>query len=206
MGAFAPWRMRQLTDFELCIHPVFTSQSLTCCEPKSRSRQQSGEFMGQHRAFGQDLEALSVAVIDNRSPMLSMMRGMLAAIGTGRIETYENPFQALEAMVDSVPDLVLAAAAMQPLTGQALVRSMRHSSSGACAFIPAMVMSSNANPAIVESSLRAGAHYVVAGIEDRLLLSIQRPIYMQASFASLAASITPDEPADTTPLVQKARV
>jgi len=238
MGTFAPWRMRQLTDFELCIHPVFTSQSLTCCEPQSRSRQQSAEFMGQHRAFGQDLEALSVAVIDNRSPMLSMMRGMLAAIGTGRIETYENPFQALEAMVDSVPDLVLAAAAMQPLTGQALVRSMRHSSSGACAFIPAMVMSSNANPAIVESSLRAGAHqvlvlptsastlyrridwllnddrpfelkgehYVVAGIEERLLLSIQRPIYMQASFASLAASITPDEPADTTPLVQKARV
>ena len=193
--------------------------------------------MGQHRAFGQDLEALSVAVIDNRPPMLSMMRAMLAAIGTGRIETYENPSEALDAMRETVPDLVLAAAAMQPLTGQALVKSMRHMSSGALSFIPAMVMSSNAKPAIVESALRAGAHqvlvlptsastlyrridwllnddrpferkgehYVVAGIEERLSLSVQRPVYMQASFASLATSVTPDEPVDTTPLVQKSR-
>ena len=194
--------------------------------------------MGQHRAFGRNLEALSVAVIDNRPPMLSMMRAMLAAIGTGRIETYENPSEALDAMRETVPDLVLAAAAMQPLTCQALVKSMRHMSSGALSFIPAMVMSSNAKPTIVESALRAGAHqvlvlptsastlyrrldwllnddrpfelkgehYLVAGIEERLSLSFQRPIYMPTAFASLAASLSPDEPGETTPLVQKARV
>jgi hypothetical protein len=52
---------------------------------------------------------------------------------------------------------------------------------------------------------RKGEHYVVAGIEERLSLSVQRPIYMQASFAPLAASVIPDEPADTTPRVQKSR-
>ena len=193
--------------------------------------------MGQHRAFGRDLETLSVAVIDNRCPMLSVMRAMLAAIGTGRIDTYENPSAALLAMGGTIPDLVLAAASMQPLTGPALVRSMRHKSSGALRFVPAMVMSAHAKPAIVESALRAGAHqvlvlptsastlyrrldwllnddrpfelkgehYVVAGVEERLSLSVQRPIYMPTSCASLAASITPDEPGDTTPLVQKAR-
>ena len=36
---------------------------------------------------------LSVAVIDNRRPMLSVMRAMLAAIGIGRIETYESPIR-----------------------------------------------------------------------------------------------------------------
>ncbi len=193
--------------------------------------------MGQHRAFGRDLETLSVALIDNRSPMLSVMRAMLAAIGTGRIDTYESPSEALKAMRETVPDLVLAAASMQPLTGSALVRSMRHESSGALCFIPAMVMSANAKPAIVESALRAGAHqvlvlptsastlyrrldwllnddrpfelkgehYVVAGIEERLSLSFQRPIYMPTSFEPLAADLTPDEPGHTTPLVQKAR-
>ena len=110
--------------------------------------------------------------------------------------------------------------------------------SGALCFIPAMVMSANAKPAIVESALRAGAHqvlvlptsastlyrrldwllnddrpfelkgehYVVAGIEERLSLCFQRPIYMPTSFDPLAASLTPDEPGHTTPLVQKARV
>jgi DNA-binding NtrC family response regulator len=78
--------------------------------------------MLHHRAFGRDLDTLVVAVIDNRRPLLSLMRAMLAAIGTGRIETYESPTEAIDAMARTVPDLVIAAASMQPLTGPALVR------------------------------------------------------------------------------------
>jgi CheY-like chemotaxis protein len=195
--------------------------------------------MGQHRAFGKDLETLSVAVIDNRPPMLQVMRAMLAAIGIGRIDTYDNPVRALEAMSQTPPDLVLAAASMQPLTGSALVRSMRYVGSGPLCFTPAMVMSGNAKPVVVESALRAGAHqvlvlptsanalyrrldwllnddrpfelkgehYVVSGLEDRLALSMQRPIYMPTSFGSLAATLSPDDrPHEITPLVQKARI
>ncbi|MGE5261040.1 MAG: response regulator [Actinomycetota bacterium] len=194
--------------------------------------------MGQHRAFGKDLEALSVAVIDSREPMLQVMRAMLAAIGTGSIETYESPVEALEAIRKTPPDLVLAASAMQPLTGPALVRSMRYVGSGPLCFIPAMVMSANAKPVIIESALRAGAHqvlvlptsantlyrrldwllnddrpfelkgehYVVSGMEDRLALSVQRPIYMPTSFTTLAPTLSLDEPRETTPLMQKARI
>jgi CheY-like chemotaxis protein len=194
--------------------------------------------MGQHRAFGKELETLSVAVVDNRAPMLQVMRAMLAAIGTGRIDTYESPVEALEAMRETPPDLVLAAAAMQPLTGPAVVRAMRYVGAGSLCFIPAMVMSTSAKPAIVESALRAGAHqvlvlptsastlyrrldwllnddrpfeligehYLVAGIEERLALSVQRPIYMPTAYTSLAATLSPDEPHETTPLVQKVRI
>jgi two-component system chemotaxis response regulator CheY len=195
--------------------------------------------MGLHRAFGKDLETLSVAVIDNRQPMLQVMRAMLAAIGTGRIDTYESPVKALEAMSETPPDLVLVASPMQPLTGPALVRSMRYAGSGPLCFIPAMVMSANAKPVIVESALRAGAHqvlvlptsanalyrrldwllnddrpfelkgehYVVSGLEDRLAITMQRPIFMPTSVGSLAATMSPDEETrETTPLVQKARL
>ena len=72
-----------------------------------------------HRAYGRDLDTLVVTVIDNRRPMLSLMRGMLAAIGIGRIETYESPIDAFDAMSRAVPDLVIAASSMQPLTGAA---------------------------------------------------------------------------------------
>lgn len=166
--------------------------------------------MLHHRAFGRDLDALVVAVVDNRPPMLAIMRAMLAAIGIGRIETYESPTEAIDAMVRDVPDLVLAASPMQPIAGPALVRSMRHASAAPLCFVPAMITSTHAKPNLVEEALRAGAHqvlvlptsastlyrrldwllnddrpfelhgehYVVAGMEERLSLSFQRPAYV----------------------------
>ncbi|MGH6737303.1 MAG: response regulator [Methyloceanibacter sp.] len=115
----------------------------------------------QHRAFGRDLEQIVVSVVDNRRPMLAMMRAMLAAIGVGRIDTHESPAEAFEAMTRGAPDLVIAAAAMQPISGPDLVRSMRHRDAGPLSFIPAMVMSAHAKPGLIEEALRAGAHQVL---------------------------------------------
>jgi DNA-binding NarL/FixJ family response regulator len=165
--------------------------------------------MLHHRAFGRHLDTLTIPVIDNRRPILSLMRAMLAAIGTGRIETYESPTEAIDAMAKDVPDIVIAAAGMQPVTGPALLKSMRRASAGPLSLVPAMIMSVRAGPALVEQSLRAGAHqvlvlpttastlyrrldwlinddrpfklsgkqYVLAGMEERLSLSFQRPVY-----------------------------
>ena len=195
--------------------------------------------MLHHRAFGRDLDTLVVAVIDNRRPILSLMRAMLAAIGTGRIETYESPTEALDAMAAAIPDVVIAGAVMQPMTGPRLVRAMRRSDTGPLALVPAMIMSVRAKPALVEEALRAGAHqvlvlpttastlyrrlawlmqddrpfelrgehYVVAGMEERLSLSIQRPVYVPTQPALGLAPITRDEEgAATLDIAKKARV
>ncbi len=195
--------------------------------------------MLHHRAFGRDLDTLVVAVIDNRRPILSLMRAMLAAIGTGRIETYESPTEAVDAMAKSVPDLVIAAAAMQPLTGAQLVRAMRQSTAGPLALVPAMIMSVRAKPALVEEALRAGAHqvlvlpttastlyrrlawliqddrpfelrgqhYVVAGMEERLSLSIQSPVYIPTEPSLGLPSLARDEEgAPTLDIAKKTRV
>lgn len=114
-----------------------------------------------HRALGRDLEQLVISVVDNRRPMLSMMRAMLAAIGTGRIQTHESPAEAFEAMAKDTPDLVIAAADMGPVTGPELISSMRHADAGPLCFVPAMVMSAHAKPSLVEKALRAGAHQVL---------------------------------------------
>jgi len=194
--------------------------------------------MPHHRAFGRDFDTLVVAVVDNRRPILSLMRAMLAAIGTGRIETYESPTEAIDAMAKTPPDLVIAAASMQPLTGPALVRVMRRANTGPLALVPAMIMSVRAKPALVEEALRAGAHqvlvlpttastlyrrlawlihddrpfelkgehYVVAGMEQRLSLSIPRPVYVPAAPGLPLPVFTPDEDAATTlDIARKAR-
>src|SRR6185312_7513870 len=143
----------------VCLRAVHYARSDSGCRADERPWVRSS--MLYHRAYGRDLDTLVVAVIDNRRPMLSLMRGMLAAIGIGRIETYESPIDAFDAMSRAVPDLVIAASSMQPLSGAALVKVMRHALSGPLSLVPAMIMSTRARPALVEESLRAGAHQVL---------------------------------------------
>jgi CheY-like chemotaxis protein len=162
-----------------------------------------------HRALGRDLATLAVAVVDNRRSMLLVMRAMLAAIGAGRIDTYESPAEAIDALARTTPDLLIAADLMQPLTGPAFVRTMRRERSGPLALVPAIIMSAHGRPGLVADALRAGAHqvlvlptaastlarrlhwllnddrpfelrYVVAGIEERLSLNLHRPAYTPA--------------------------
>jgi CheY-like chemotaxis protein len=158
-----------------------------------------------HRALGRDLHKLVIAVVDNRRPMLLVMRAMLAAIGAGRIHTYQSPTGAIGTMQTAIPDLVIAADVMQPLNGPALVRSMRRPSSGELALVPVIIITAHAKPALVAEALRSGAHqvlalptsaltrrldwllnddrpfelkgdhYVVSGIEERLAVNFQRP-------------------------------
>ncbi len=117
--------------------------------------------MPHHRALGRDIDKLAIAVVDNRRPMLAVMRAMLAAIGTGRVETYESPIEALDRMARDLPDLVIVAAPLEPLTGPAMVRAMRRTSSGPLALVPAMIMATNVKPQLVEEALKAGAHQVL---------------------------------------------
>jgi DNA-binding NarL/FixJ family response regulator len=117
--------------------------------------------MLRHRAFGRHLDTLTVAVVDNRRPILSLMRAMLAAIGTGRIDIYASPTEALDAMAKTAPDIVIAGASMQPISGPALVMSLRRAESGPLSLVPAMIMSVHATPALIEAALKAGAHQVL---------------------------------------------
>lgn len=150
------WQRRPA--FTLCLPP---RQYFDVCPWSLRETGIELGSMLHHRALGLDLEQLTVSVVDNRRPMLAMMRAMLAAIGTGVIRSYESPAEAFDAMAQDVPDLVIAAAAMEPVTGPGLIRSMRHVDAGPLTRVPAFVMSPHARPGLVEEALRAGAHQVV---------------------------------------------
>jgi PleD family two-component response regulator len=194
--------------------------------------------MLHHRAFGRHLDTLAIVVIDNRQPILSLMRAMLAAIGAGRIDTFESPIEALNAIREIPPDVVIASACMQPLAGADLVKAMRRVSSGPLSLVPAMVMSVRANPEMVEQALRAGAHqmlvlpttastlyrrldwlinddrpfelkgdhYVLAGMEERLSLSFQRPVYVPAEPVLPSLSEPDDDAEPGRDLFKRARV
>jgi two-component system chemotaxis response regulator CheY len=113
------------------------------------------------RALGRELDTLVIAVVDNRRPLLAAMRAMLAAIGVGRITTFDNPSEALEAMQDDVPDIIFAAEEMGPLSGCDLVRQIRRAEATPLCFVPALVTSTGAKPSLVDDALMAGAHQVL---------------------------------------------
>jgi DNA-binding NarL/FixJ family response regulator len=141
--------------------------------------------------------------------MLSALRAMLAAIGVGRIETFQHPAEALASMRHAVPDIVFAADELRPLSGCDLVRKIRADADPLC-LVPAVITSTHSKPNLVDDALIAGAHqvlvlptsastlcrrldwllnddrpyeivdghYVVAGLNERLELSRQRPSYV----------------------------
>jgi two-component system chemotaxis response regulator CheY len=113
-----------------------------------------------HRALGRDLELLVVSVVDNRRPMLSALRAMLAAIGVGRIETFEHPAEALDSMRRDVPDIVFAADELRPLSGCDLVRQIRAEAEPLC-LVPALITTTHAKPNLVDDALIAGAHQLL---------------------------------------------
>lgn len=114
-----------------------------------------------HRALGRDLDTLVVAIVDDKRPMLAAMRAMLAAIGAGRIATFDNPIEALEVMQHDVPDIVFAADELRPLSGCDLVRQIRRAEAEPLCFVPALVTSTGTKPGLVEEALMAGAHQVL---------------------------------------------
>jgi len=113
-----------------------------------------------HRALGRDLELLVVCVVDNRRPMLSALRAMLAAIGVGRIETFEHPAEALDSMRRDVPDIVFAADELRPLSGCDLIRQIRAEAEPLC-LVPALITSTHTKPNLVDDALIAGAHQLL---------------------------------------------
>jgi CheY-like chemotaxis protein len=178
--------------------------------------------MSYHRALGRDLATLAVAVVDNRRPMLLVTRAMLAAIGAGRIDTYEGPAEAIDAMVSTIPDLIIAADVMQPLNGPALVRTIRRERSSPLALIPAMIMSAHPKPGLVAEALRSGAHQVLilpisaSTLARRIdwLLNDDRPFELKGDHyvvsgieerLSLSFQQSPHVPGENLPLPKRAR-
>jgi hypothetical protein len=60
--------------------------------------------------------------------------------GIGRIETFESPTEALDAIGLDIPYEVFAASSMQPLTGPALVKTILSASYDLLCFVPAVIM------------------------------------------------------------------
>src|SRR5689334_3398455 len=66
-----------LNGFEIVVEALFTNKPVACCGEGKADRAGRLRSMLYHRALGRDLHKLVIAVVDNRRPMLLVMRAML---------------------------------------------------------------------------------------------------------------------------------
>jgi len=98
-------------------------------------------------------ERPDVLVVDDNADMRSYLAGLL---GTGyRVRTATNGLQALRAVADRLPDLVLTDVMMPELDGLGLVRALR--ADPVTALVPVVVLSARAGPEAATDGLEAGA-------------------------------------------------
>lgn len=114
--------------------------------------------MTKHLALGAEIEALDVLLVDNVRPMQTLIRSMLFSFGTNRVRVAETADEALQAMHDQPPHLVIAECRLKPRTGHDLLRAMRAPALAPLCFVPMIMVAAQATRPLVERSFRAGAH------------------------------------------------
>lgn len=114
--------------------------------------------MSRHLAFGADIEALDVLLVDDMRPMQTLIRSMLFSFGTNRVRVAETADDALQAMHDQPPHLVIAECRLKPRSGHDLLYAMRSAAMAPLCFVPMIMVTPQATRPLVEMSFRAGAH------------------------------------------------
>lgn len=147
--------------------------------------------MTHHSAFGLDLDALDIVIIDESKPMQGLLRSMLAHLRPRRIQVFDSPQKALDTMLHEPPNLILTDWMRRPLSGSQFLRTIRDRHMQPLCFTPVIVVTAHATRATVERAMKAGVHMVlVKPVAPALLAERVRHITADSRRFELAADGT----------------
>lgn len=128
-----------------------------------------------------DLSALHFCIVDDNKYMRGILRTALTTTGVREIEEYPTGVDALEAMQDRVPDIVICDWHMRPLDGLDFVRHIRASRNPRLRLVPVIMVSAYSEFSRVVAARDAGVHeFLVKPITakrlyQRIAFIIQKP-------------------------------
>lgn len=120
-----------------------------------------GPPMTRHAAYGRSIESLDVVVVEDSRNMQTILRSMLTGLGVAKLRIYDRADVALKDMALEPPHLVVSDWRMEPMSGLALLKAMRHRRMLPLCFVPFLVVTGHATRDLVENAFRAGAHQLV---------------------------------------------
>ncbi len=135
--------------------------------------------MTRHYAYGLDMDDLDVVVVDDSKPMQAILRSTLLSFRVRRVRTFDTADAALEMMRLDPPNFVITDWRMKPMSGLALLRTLRQRKMAPLCFLPVVVCTAHGTRTLIDRVLRDGAQHVVAkplspsGLYDRLMWTLR---------------------------------
>lgn len=127
------------------------------------------------------LSSLHVLVVDDNAHMRAIVVAILRGIGIGVVKEASDGADALEAMRNSIPDLVICDLNMSPVDGLDFAHMVRTAPDSPYPFVPIILMTGHTERSKVAAARDAGVNEVLAkpisarGLLDRIVAVIDRP-------------------------------
>ncbi|NVK34838.1 MAG: response regulator [Rhodobacteraceae bacterium] len=118
--------------------------------------------MKYHAAFGLDIEDLDIVIVEDSKPMQAIIRSIVSSFKVARVRAFDTVDEALQSMIAEPPNVILTDLRMKPTSGYQMLKLIRHRHMDPLCYVPILFLTAHGTLALVEKSLRAGAHHVLA--------------------------------------------
>jgi EAL domain-containing protein (putative c-di-GMP-specific phosphodiesterase class I)/DNA-binding response OmpR family regulator len=137
------------------------------------------------------MNAARILLVDDDATNADLLASVLRRAGFMRVSTFTDPAAALDAALDSQPDLVVLDLHMPQLDGLAFLDAIRARQS-TVDFVPVLVLTADATRDALRNALRAGANdYVVKPAHsDELLLRVHNLLAIRLCHEALKSNNT----------------
>ncbi len=134
------------------------------------------------------LRDLSLVVVDSDAHALGVCETLLKSLGLDRVRAFTDPNEALAAIREHPPALVLTALETRPINGFKLAEMIRAEKEPAIGFVPILAMANQTKPELVQHARRIGIDdYLVKPLSARTLSQRFTAVLQRRDMAALAA-------------------
>lgn len=143
------------------------------------------------RFEARELSQTTVMVVEDDAAIRDILRAVLTALGFRDVLVYRDGRDALAAIEQTPPNLVITDWTMAPMDGRSLIREIRRASRRPeVATVPIVVLTAHGTPAVLREAMEAGANQFVLKpiVPQRLLdrvmwaLTDHRPFELKDGF------------------------
>lgn len=108
------------------------------------------------------LDGVRILAVDDSENTRRLLKKLLLAFGTDRIQLAADAQTALEMVALHAPDVVLCDWHMVPMDGIDFLKHLRHRDNVNGCRVPAIMLTAHTKPEVVRAAMEAGANHFVA--------------------------------------------
>ena len=132
---------------------------------------------------GYDLKELKIMIVDDYSPMRKLLFSLLRELGLNKLSKASNGREAMRALKEIEPDLIITDALMEPMDGLEFTRKIRNGEADIDPFVPIIMVSGQTEMNSIVKARDAGVNEFLA-----------KPISAHSIYARISSVISCPRP------------